>query len=195
MITGGWLYGVDCADGAQSFAQSITFEGAFAYAVINRCTFTLYNVITGFPFASGFDNGGDVRYPIVSAIGVYFVGANDPNGGEILTNYIDGVVRPIVRSPISPNTKLAIEMNVINHRNYSPGISQPSAITLVSDSNHPQQEGVTGNLVTGDGGGVIAVTSNHANTYGGNVCKFPLAGCHACVTAGQCVASTTITSP
>jgi len=98
-------------------------------------------------------------YPAVTPTGVYFVGVD--SGAYIAGNYIDGVKQPIVRSAAEPDTLVYIPGNYINHRNYSPGLSQPAAVTLVSPSTKPQREYVWNNIVAGDGGSPFSVTASH----------------------------------
>jgi len=188
-IVGEWETGVGCGNNYDTSVTGITLQGFFAIAAINQCSQVLNNSIGGFPI----DDNLDITFPGVSNIGIFMNGSGADTALRVWNNYIDGVIKPIVRHPNSPNVLISISDNTINHRNYSFGVSQPSAITLVSPG--PQQEDITGNVVTGDGTGVISVSANHTSTYSGNVCRFPLVGCQSCINQGKCTSPATVFSP
>jgi len=187
-IVGQWTNGVNCANQPDSAVVGITFHGFFTNSAIEQCSDVENNSIGGFP-----TEGSDVTFPGVTNIGIRINGSGADSQRVVTGNYIDGAKQPIVRLTASPNVMWTISNNTINHRNYGFGINQPAAITLLSAG--PQQETVTGNIVTGDGTGVLAVSANHTGTYSGNVCRFPLVGCTSCVNSGKCTHTATVHSP
>ena len=187
-IVGEWRLGVDCGNNFATSVAGITFHGIFQ-TVIKECSQVTQNSIGGFT-----DNDGalDITFPGVSNIGIQING----HSGDFLSvsgNYVDGVIKPINENGNAANVVWSITNNTINHRNYSFGVNQPAAITL--QSVNAVQESVTGNIITGDGTGVITLGFNHTGTYSGNFCRFPLVGCTACVNSGKCASQGTIHSP
>lgn len=185
-VRGAWAYGIDCQAKASSEVRGIRIELAGSVSAIDRCVIVEQNTVLGLPVIAYADPEHAIySYP---SIGIRVGGVTS----RVVDNLVDGFFNPINRAG-SGGVYLTFENNMINYRDYFHPLGTTFAIDFRSST--PRPGTVRENVVAGDGIRQPIASTGSGLTYDANTCRTGLLGCSACITSGNCDATSVCTSP